>query len=86
MELELKIWEIYDGETHWYAAESSKHALNLHARQWGTDLENEDVEITMMDHEQLLSVEDRDNDDQLITKTAFEWTLDGSGLVSSTAI
>lgn len=79
---ELKCYEIYDGENHWYTAYSPEDSLKLHTEEFELDeIDIEDAEITEFPLEQELTVTGED----VITKTAGEWLENGRGLICSTS-
>lgn len=82
--IELKCFEIYDGETHWYAAETPYEALELHIEEFYIDKEDaKNVEITEFPLDNELVV--RYDDDERF-QTAGEWVEEiGKGLICSTA-
>ena len=82
----LKCFEIYDGETHWYAAGSSYEAIELHKEEFDID-DVEDTEITEfpLDSELTVKYDDFCGGD-IVTKTAGEWVEElGAGLICSTS-
>ena len=89
----LSIWEVDDGEQHWYSAESRERALAMHleplTNQAGVLDEDslgckvEDIEIDRLSDDTVLPV--NVEDEGVVRKTAAEWAADGEGLVGTTA-
>ena len=81
---ELRLWEIHDGEKHWYAASSKEDALRQHVKEFGI-AEEEIDKIIQINDDIVLPVREAIGD-YILRQTAKEWCLDiGRGLVGSTA-
>ena len=83
----LHLWKLDDGERHWYVASSKRETLLMHLGPLSPcdgDLPClvEEVEITQVSDDTVLPV--RDEDDEVVNKTAREWCKNGKGLVAST--
>ena len=87
----MDIYEVDDGEQHWYAAASKKDALKLHLEPLLTPdgiLEDyhgiilDEIVVKQLAPETILPV--CQDDGTKITKTAAEWAAEGEGLVGST--
>lgn len=87
----LKLWEVDDGEQYWYSAETRERALELHLEPLknsdGTYGELpcsiEEMEVTELSPETVLPV--RQDDAEVVRKTAAEWANEGEGFVATTA-
>ena len=90
----MKIWELDDGEQHWYAANTRDEVMEMHVEPIrkgdGTvdfkgefGMEEDEIEITALSDDTVLPV--RQDDGSVISKTAAEWAVDGMGPVASTA-
>lgn len=83
----IKCWQIDDGEMHWYAADTSYEALELHKEEFDIDddfIEDAETDISEFPLDSELTVQ-YDYDD-VVTKTAEEWIEElGKGLICSTA-
>ena len=89
----LFVFEVDDGEQHWYSAESKDDALNQHfeplrdPKTGNLDLEShgiyDEIEVCQMSNETVLPVTQEDGK-TVIRKTAREWASEGKGLVACT--
>jgi len=88
----LAVYEVDDGEQHWYAAESREDALNQHLEplrspktgeitEWSQE-EIDEFDVRQLSSDTVLPVRQEDN--SVVTKTAEEWCADGKGLIAST--
>ena len=92
--MDLKMWEIDDGERTWYCAESREEAMEMYLEpltnaEGVVDLTQlgcspDEIEVTEVSSETRLPIRDEDTG-QTVWKTATEWCADGKGLVASTA-
>ncbi len=89
----LKVWEICDGEQWWIAAKDREDAILVYASQYSDakslaevnfeDLPEplEGLDVQEIDLEKMLTFTVEGEGKQ--TKTAFEWALEGRGLIAS---
>ena len=77
----LKVYEISDGETHFYVAQSPEEAMQLHMTAYM--LPNCDgFDVQEMPDDYFLTIRDDIGNDE--RKACSEWVLDGKGLLGST--
>ena len=91
----LHLWEVDDGEQHWYAASSAERALELHFEPlrdpktgkvdcWNDlGIEEEKIEVNQVPDTKILTVRSDDTGEDE-KKTALEWCQEGEGIVATT--
>lgn len=77
----LKLWQVDDGERHWYSANSKEDAIKQHLEHFDLD-DVEEIDVFQIPHDFILPV--RDDCGDLIIKTAKQWCENGRGIVAST--
>ena len=76
----LILFEVDDGEQHWYSAESFDEAARMHSKLHGIGW----TKTNRVDPDKLIAVRQEDVCLPAIVKTAAEWAAEGKGLVAST--
>lgn len=89
----FKLWEVDDGENHYYSATSKEQALELHLeplRDVNGEVEDymigckiDEIKITEISDDIEIPIWNED-DNQTTKKTAAEWAVEGPGFVAST--
>lgn len=87
----LSLWEVDDGEQHWYSAPSADRALEMHMEPLRNpktgkvdDIDLEDVVVNQVSDDTVLPVRHEDYNNEIIRRTAKEWCADGEGFIAST--
>jgi len=82
----IKMWELDDGETFWIAAYDRDDALSIYMKELSLNVEDlpipmEEIQISQVDDGEVLSFR-MEGEPEKESKTAFEWALDGRGIVA----
>lgn len=88
----LHLWEVDDGEQHWYSASSEEDALEQHLKpmldpKTGENMcfdqdEIDEIEVSQVPDNQPVHVKMENN--SLVSKSAKMWCADGRGFIAST--
>lgn len=79
----LHLYKLYDGEKHWYSAETEEEAVKMHLNHIGDDYDYDCLAWGEMSPDKVLSVR-MDDGQGTVEKTASEWAVLGKGFVAST--